>query len=224
MKKPPWLGQALDLCRHSGISVVGWGPDILVIKAGSSDNAAEITNQLAQLGLKVVEDEDDESAGLLSFSRNPATVQVGSRQQIASIDISRRRWPERLEPLIFLIGAPLLASGRSGDDGHSLSLAHFLGLICIVAFFWDGARIWGWRLEHLPAGLRVRRYFRWTIFPWVQIRGIEAIPGGRGQESLVLKLASGKSERLGKFDSLYARNARDTLRQELARRTAATAS
>jgi len=57
------------------------------------------------------------------------------------------------------------------------------------------------------------------MIPWDQIRSVESVSAGRSQEALVVKLASHKSERLGKFDVIYARNTRDRLRQELAQRT-----
>ncbi len=219
-EKPRWLDETRDFCRRAGISVVGWGPNMLTVEAKSSTRATEIANQLGQLGFKVVKNEDDEYAGLLSLSQNPDAVQAAIHQRIATFDISRRRWPERVEPLIWLIGSSLLIPGVATSNSRTpAGIAYSLGLISLLAFFWDGARIWGWRLELLPAGLRIRRYFRWTMIPWNQIRGVESVSAARSQEALVLKLASRKSERLGTFDVVYARNTRDRLRQELAQRT-----
>jgi len=219
-EKPSWLDETRDFCRRAGISVVGWGPNMLTVEANSSTRATEIANQLGQLGFKVVKDEDDEHAGLLSLSQNPDAVQAAIHQRTATLDISRRRWPERVEPLFWLIGSFLLIPGVAPSNSRTpAGFAYSLGLICLVAFFWDGARIWGWRLELLPAGLRIRRYFRWTMIPWNQIRSVESVSAGRSQEALVVKLASRKSERLGKFDVVYARNTRDRLRQEVAQRT-----
>jgi hypothetical protein len=219
-EKPLWLDATRDFCRRAGISVVGWGPDLLTVEAKSSARATEIAIQLGQLGFKVVKNEDDEYAGLLSLSQNPDAVQAAIHQRTATFDISRRRWPERVEPLIWLVGTSLLFPGLATSHSRTpTGFAYSLGLISLVAFFWDGARMWGWMLELLPAGLRVRRYFRWTMIPWEQIRGVESVSTGRNQEALVLKLASSKSERLGKFDVVYARNTRDRLRQELAQRT-----
>jgi hypothetical protein len=219
-EKPRWLDETRDFCRRAGISVVGWGPNMLTVEAKSLTRATEIANQLGQLGFKVVKNEDDEYAGLLSLSQNPDAVQAAIHQRTATFDISRRRWPERIEPLIWLIGSSLLIPGVATSNSRTPArFAYSLGLTSLVAFFWDGARIWGWKLELLPAGLRIRRYFRWTMIPWNQIRGVESVSAGRSQEALVLKLASRTSERLGKFDVAYARDTRDRLRQELAQRT-----
>lgn len=222
MAKPPWLDEIRDFCRRSGISVVAWGPNLLTVEAKSTTRATEIANQLGQLGFKVVKDEDDEHAGLLSLSRNPDAVQAAIQRRTAMFDISRRRWPERVEPLIWLIGSFFLVPGVTRSARTWVGFAYILGLVSLLAFFWDGARIWGWRLELQPQGLRIRRYFRWALIPWDQIRGVDSVTGGRNQEALVLKLASGKSQRLGKFDVLYARNTRDRLRQELVQRRPAT--
>ena len=61
-----------------------WGPDLLTVEAKSPERAKEITAQLGRLGFKVIEDEDDEYAGMLNLSRNPAATQAA----IASFDIS----------------------------------------------------------------------------------------------------------------------------------------
>ena len=150
--KPPWLDQTRDFCRRAGISVVGWGPNMLTVEAKSSIRAMEIANQLGQLGFKVVKDQDAASAGLLSLSQNPDAVQAAVHQRTATFDISRRRWPERVEPLFWLIGSCLLIPGVATSNSRMrMGFAYCLGLISLVAFFWDGARIWGWRLELLPA-------------------------------------------------------------------------
>ncbi|HYL62073.1 MAG TPA: hypothetical protein VE077_05575 [Candidatus Methylomirabilis sp.] len=221
-EKPPWLDETRDYCRRAGISVVGWGPNMLTVEAKSPSRATEIANQLGQLGFKVVKDEDDEYAGLLSLSQNPEAVQAATHQRTAAFDISRRRWPEQVEPLIWLVCSSLLIPRvATSSSKYPAWFSYSLGLICLVAFFWDGARIWGWRLELVTEGLRIRRYFRWTMIPWEHIQGVESISAGRSQEALVLKLASRKSEGLGKFDVVYSRNTRDRLRQELAQRTSA---
>lgn len=219
-EKPPWLDPARDLCRRSGISVVGWGPNLLTVEAKSPTRAAEVANQLGQLGFKVVKDEDDENAGLLSLSQNPDALQAAANQRTATFDISRRRWPEQIEPLIWLVGSSLLIPRvATSSSKYPAWFSYFLGLICLLAFFWDGARIWGYRLQLAPEGLRIRRYFRWTMIPWADIKSVESVSTGRAQEALVLHLASRQSQRLGKFDLVYARNTRDRLRQELAERT-----
>jgi hypothetical protein len=221
-EKPVWLDDARDLCRREGISVVGWGPNMLTVEAKSASRASEIANHLGQLGLKVVKNPDDEDAGLLDLSPDPNAVEQLLRQQTAAFDISRLRWSIQVEPLIFLLGSSLLIPKIATSDSRTPAwTAYCLGLICLVAFFWDAARIWGWRLELLPEGLRVRRYFRWATIPWDRIHSVESVSAGRNREVLVLKLITHKSERLGKFDAFYVQNARDRLRQELADRAKA---
>jgi len=218
-EKPVWLDDARDLCRREGISVVGWGPNMLTVEARSASRASEIANHLGRLGLKVVKNPDDEDAGLLDLSPDPNALEQLLRRQTAAFDISRLRWSIQVEPLIFLLGSSLLIPKIATSDSRTPAwTAYFLGLICLVAFFWDAARIWGWRLELLPEGLRVRRYFRWATIPWDRIRSVESVSAGRDREVLVLKLITHKSERLGKFDAVFVRNARDRLRQELADR------
>jgi hypothetical protein len=214
-EKPAWLEEARNFCRSAGIEIIGWGPDLLSVEAKSPDRAKEIASQLGNLGFKVVENEDNDYAGILDLSRNPAAVQA----QIASFDISRRPWDEQVEPLIWAI--LMLSLGLAWKAGRYTSwIALPLGLLSIALFAWDGIRIWGWRLEMVPEALRVQRHFRWCTIPWEQIRAVQSIDAawGRGQESVVVKLASHSSERLGTFDCAFSRNLRDRLRYELAQR------
>jgi Bacterial PH domain len=213
-KNPAWLQDAREFCRTSGIKIVGWGPDMLTVEAKSQERAREIASQLGELGFKALkQNEDDAYAGLLDLSKNPAAIEA----RIASFDISRRRWDEQMEPLIWALGTLLLVPGlftNAGGYPHGVNLP--LGVLSLVLFFWDGRRIWGWRLEMLPDGLRVRRGFRWSTIPWEQIRTVESV--GRGnQERVVVKLTS-HSEFLGTFNFAFARNLRDRLRIEVAQR------
>jgi hypothetical protein len=146
-------------------------------------------------------------------AKNPAAIEA----RIASFDISRRRWDEQIEPLIWAVGTLLLVPGLSTNAGrypHGVALP--LGVLSLALFFWDGRRIWGWRLEMLPDRLRVRRGFCWSTIPWEQILTVESV--GRGnQERVVVKLTS-HSEYLGTFNCAFARNLRDRLRIEIAER------
>jgi hypothetical protein len=58
------------------------------------------------------------------------------------------------------------------------------------------------------------------MIPWEQIRAVESVDAawGRGQESVVVRLASGLSDRLGTFNFAFSRNLRDRLRYELGQR------
>ena len=58
------------LCRKAGIEIAGWGNDALVVYAASPDRAQQIAVLLGPLGLKVITDEGDAEAGLLTLSRN----------------------------------------------------------------------------------------------------------------------------------------------------------
>ena len=215
-QNPAWLQEAREFCRNAGIEILAWGPDMLTVEAKSEDRAKEIESQLGQLGFKVIKDEDDAYAGLLSLSKNPAAVQA----KIASFDISRRRWNERIVPVIWALGTLFLVPSFSGSARRTLCwLCLPLGVLAAIMFFRDCARIWGWSLEMLPEGLRIRRYYRWSTIPWKQINGVESASAfGRDQEAVVLKLKSGASEGLGSFNFAFARNLRDRLRIEVAQR------
>lgn len=72
-EEPAWLAAARELCRSSKIEIAGWGPNALVVTAQSPERAREVASLLGSLGLQVVEDEDDATAGLLTLShRNPS--------------------------------------------------------------------------------------------------------------------------------------------------------
>ena len=223
---PYWLPQAREFCRTAGINIMGWGPDMLTVEAKSDERAKAIAAQLGQLGFKALENEDDAYAGMLNLSLHPEAI----HEKIASFDISRRRWVEQVEPLIWALGSLMLIPNLFGESTRSPQwLNQGIGFFSLVAFFWDGARVWGWRLELLPDALRVRQYFRWSAFPWDQIHTIDAVqPTGKNQESVILKLSpyasdspSSSNVRLGTFERAFARNLRDRLRIELAKRRSA---
>lgn len=68
---PAWLDQAREYCRGSGITIVAWGPQHLVVEAKSPDRAKEIADQLAPLGFTAIPSEDDANAGILDLSHAP---------------------------------------------------------------------------------------------------------------------------------------------------------
>lgn len=70
-KNPDWLPQVREFCRDSGIKIMAWGPDSLVVEAKSAEMASQISNQLRQLGFKAIEDEADSYAGILTLSLKP---------------------------------------------------------------------------------------------------------------------------------------------------------
>jgi hypothetical protein len=119
---------------------------------------------------------------------------------------------------------PLIWGGVSLNCIYSSATQHLpwarfnagIGLALLVLFVWDGCRIWGWKLEMLPHGLRVRRRFRWSTIPWKKISSVESVPiWVRNQEAVALKLASHSSERLGAFNDVFAHILRDRLRTEI---------
>jgi len=67
-KKPPWLDTAREFCRACNITIIGWGPHALMVEAKSTERAAEISGQLANLGFQRVSDPDDSYAGILTLS------------------------------------------------------------------------------------------------------------------------------------------------------------
>lgn len=217
-QKPSWLEEVKEFCERAGITIMGCGPDLLVVEAKSKERAREITSQLGQLGFHAIESEDDAYAGILSLSKNPSAVQA----KISTFDISRRRWDEQIEPLLWALGTLLLLPQLyTGSEARRYWIRFPFGLLSACLLVWDGLRIWGWRLEILPEGLRVRRRFRWKTIPWEQIESVESVGQGR-QERVNLKLVSGTSENLGIFIDVFARNLRDRLRIELAQRRRAS--
>lgn len=213
-QNPSWLQQTQEFCSNSGITIVAWGPDLLTVEAKSEERAEEIATLLGQIGFRVVKDDDDAAAGLLSLSKNPVAIEA----KIASFDISRRPWDEQIVPLIWALVASLLLRSFAVNSGRYHWLIFLLGALFLVLFLWDGRRIWGWRLETPPRALRVRREFRWITISWDQIRSVKSVEKSRNQESVVVELASSNYEQLGTFKPSFARNLRDRLRIEIANR------
>lgn len=216
-EKPDWLPQTQDFCRSAGIKIMGWGPNLLTVEAKTHERAQAVASQLGKLGFKVVENKDNTFAGMLDLSKNPGAVQG----KIASFSISRRRWDEQIEPILWgICGAGLLFSGlKGGNARNSPWLIVSLGVLSAILFFWRAPVIWGWRLELLPEALRIRQVFRWTSIPWSQIIAVESERGtGRQQEAVFVKLNTHSKESLGTFNVAFARNLRDRLRYELAQR------
>lgn len=217
-KTPTWLPEAREFCRNSGIKILGWGPDMLTVEAKSEDRAKEIASQLSQLGFKPIPNEDNAYAGLLDLSKNPDAIDA----KIASIDISRRRWVEQIVPLIwaFVSLVALFADPRVKTVRYPYWVTLPIGLLAMVLFLREAGRIWGWRLQMLPDQLRVRRYYRWSTIPWMQIRAVETrtrYARGAGQTTVTLSLASGPPFRVGRFGDAFARILRDRLRKEITR-------
>jgi hypothetical protein len=188
---------------------------MLTVEAKSEARASEIAAQLGQLGFKAILDEDNAYAGLLDLSKNPEVIQAKK----AALDVSRRLWDEQITPLIWALGSLLLIPGLFGNARRTppgVTIA--IGLVCFAMFFRDGARIWGWQLEILPEGVRVRRYFRWSTIRWEQIHAVGSVPAGRRVEAVDVELVSGATERLGSFGYTFARRLRDRLRIELSQR------
>jgi hypothetical protein len=69
--QPAWLDQARAFCRGAGITIVGWGPQHLVVEAKSAGRSREIAEQLAPMGFTAVPNVDDAYAGLLDLSHDP---------------------------------------------------------------------------------------------------------------------------------------------------------
>ena len=215
---PTWLPEAREFCHRSGIKIMAWGPDLLTVEAKTAARADEIATQFANLGFKRIDDAGDSEAGMLSLSKNPEAVQA----TIANFDISRRRWDERIEPLIWAgCATVLLYSGLKGT-AHYRGFTIGFGLLMLLCFIWDGVRVWGWRTQLTDGCLRVRRSYRWSAIAWSDIQAVESAPAGRlrsrNQEIVVMVLASGARMELGSFGLAFARNLRDRLRLELASR------
>jgi ABC-type proline/glycine betaine transport system substrate-binding protein len=67
-KNPVWLDSAREFCSARNITIMGWGPHALMVEAKSTQRAAEISAQLADLGFQPVPDPNDDDAGMLTLS------------------------------------------------------------------------------------------------------------------------------------------------------------
>jgi len=221
--EPGWLPEAREFCHRSGIKIMAWGPDLLTVEAKTPARADEIVAQFAILGFEKIDDAGDSEAGMLSLSKDPDAVQA----KIANFDISRRRWDERVEPLIWAgCATVLLYSGLKGTT-HYRGLTIGFGLLMLLCFIWDGLRVWGWKTQLTDDCLRIRRSYRWRTIRWCDCRDVESVPSragslrSRNQELVVVVLASGARIELGSFGAAFARNLRDRLRLELSSRAKA---
>jgi hypothetical protein len=136
---PVWMDSARRFCRESGIQIMGWGTDILLVEAKSPERAKQIASMLGQFGFKAIEDEDDAYAGILSLSINPVAVQ----EKIASFDISRRPIVDRILPLLWAAWSfawllPIAALRSSKISPHLLTL-FVMASLCITIY--EGGRI-----------------------------------------------------------------------------------
>jgi Fe-S oxidoreductase len=68
-ENPDWLQQVREFCCGAGIEIMAWGKETLVVEAKSEEIAERVSQQLRQLGFKVIEDEADRYAGMLTLSR-----------------------------------------------------------------------------------------------------------------------------------------------------------
>jgi hypothetical protein len=66
-KDPDWLGPVRAFCKTAGIEIMAWGPETVVVKAATRDDALRIETELASFDLTVKEDEGDAQAGILTL-------------------------------------------------------------------------------------------------------------------------------------------------------------
>jgi hypothetical protein len=69
-KQPDWLAQVRAFCKDSGIEIMGWGADTLVVKAAGADHVKKVAAELRSFGFEVIEDEKDAQADMLMLSRD----------------------------------------------------------------------------------------------------------------------------------------------------------
>lgn len=201
---------------------MGWGPNLLTVEAKSPERATHIASQFAQLGFKPLPNEDNAYAGMLDLSPDPDAIRSHSASRLAAVDISRRPLQERIIPLIWALGWLLLLHGAvQNNDNPDKWPSLVIGVVGVALFFWDGARIWGWKLEIIPSSLRVRRFFRWSAFPWERILAVNITEETRGsrRQIVVLGLTPRSIEKLGAFYGPFAEDLRDRLRDELSKHT-----
>jgi hypothetical protein len=220
---PAWLPAARQICRGSGITIAGWGPNLLTLEAPTPESRTRVTALLAAIGLRPISNPDDEYAGLLDFSADPAALEAQIDAHLAAVEISRRPLQERMVPIIWMLGSLLLLRGilhwRDGSDAY---VNIFLGVLSLAIFGWDAPRVWGWQLQITPQCLRVRRNFHWTEFRWDSLRTAYITEDSRdGRSNVVaLDLIGRSAEQLGSFDNVFAHELRDRLLQEIDRHKA----
>ena len=212
--KPDWLDEARAFCRDRKINIAAWGPDLLTVESGSPERSHEIASQFAQIGFHVVDNAENSEAGLLDLSRNPDAI----RNAIASFDISRRPMGELIAPLVPAALSIWIFVLAFRPSSRNPALSILLAVACAPLFAWYALAAWTWRLELLPEGLHIRRYGRWAMIPWHEIRAVDSHSAGRTRVSVILKLDSQPSEKLGTFVDSFGINLRDRLRLELAQR------
>jgi hypothetical protein len=220
-EQPGWLPVVRKFCHDAGIGISGWGPDTLVVEAKSPERARQISSQLQPFGFAPIESEDDTDAGLLLLSRNPAATRANEAESRASADLSRRPLIERVLPAFEALFSIWLFWFSLRQPLPKSWFYAACASIALLVFLWDVGRTWGWRLQMAPEELRVRRYFRWSVIPWAQIRAVEVSSvrsRGSVREAVTLTLSSNATLRLGVFGYLGARALRDRLRQEIAQR------
>ena len=136
---------------------------MLTVEAKSDRRAREIATQLGRLGFKVVANENNAQAGLLDLSKNPEALAVQTAKP--TVAFSRRGWMEQIEPLI-PVGILLLIPGLNVSPANATSAPKVVfGIACVGLFFWDAARMWGWKFEAAPEGIRIGAIFAGPRFP-----------------------------------------------------------
>lgn len=207
---PPWLSETQQFCECAQITIKGWGPDRLSVEAKSPQRARQIASLLAPLGFHTIENEADAYPGILNLSPDSASF----RGQMPGMEIARRPLSDSVEPLIWAFCSVLVVPGL--DPGAPARYWEGLpfGILALGLFLWEASRVWGWRLTWTADAVHVRRWFRWTVIPWTEIRAVEMVYHGKRQERVVLQLEGERLESLGTFSCEFAKELRNRLRAE----------
>jgi len=216
---PAWLKEAREVCRQADIKIAAHGNESLVVYLGSPRRAAEIASQLAPLGLQPLDDEDDDSAGLLTLCRDPEGARAKEREPRTPrySDFSKPPLLDQLTPALELLFS-ILSFWLGKTRFQRFWILIPFGTVLLAKSIWDGARIWGWSVYSQSEGLKLRRHFRWTVIPWDQIHSVETRSHyGRGQHrETVTLITRDRSLGLGTFGYPFARALRDYLRDQIA--------
>jgi len=158
---------------------------------------------------------------MLLLSRNPFATRANQCESQASFDLSRQPVIRRVVPAF---EAALSIACFWFSTTQAVPKSWFdaaIGSIFLIVFLWDGGRVWGWGLLMSPEELRVRRYFRWSVIPWAQIRAVETktkYARGSAYVTVTVALASKSRLRVGTFGDPFGSALRDRLREEIAQR------
>jgi hypothetical protein len=227
-RNDPRITEAIDLCKRHDYSVAAWGPELICIEAKDSIVAPDLLRNLNQLGLKLIEDEDDRSAGLASFNfsgkiekkypyANQSIICAPKSAVVAGSVLTV------IIALTFVLGLIYGKSSRHGDFsffGLSLNEILIIGIVLLFVFMtFEIYRQAQWKLEFETGGIRLFQRGKNRLILWTEISSVETVSARtRSQimEKVAIHLKSGEEvETEINFRAYMALNIRDEIKRRL---------